>query len=192
MRYKALVSLPSHPKEVCVTIHWVKGEAGFQSKRNEEKDEYVALVFGEMKVREHLVFDKHLCRLAGFVKLGQINDTLNKIEKQCKDREQHHQWRLSRHAYAGFHYKRAFTNIEFVFAQFLTNGVSGDSLFPIAWEAIRNIEECNLKVVVMTANGASPNPKMHQASKAWLVVISTSGQTWICWPLVIQTLMHFG
>ena len=36
------------------------------------------------------------------------------------------------------------------------------------WEAIRNIEECGLKVIIVTADGASPNRKffkMHQASK---------------------------
>ena len=44
----------------------------------------------------------------------------------------------------------------------------GDSLFPIVWEAIKNTEECGLKVIAVTADGASPNRnffKMHQASK---------------------------
>ena len=40
-------------------------------------------------------------------------------------------------------------------------------MFPLVWEAIRNIE-CGLKVVVVTVDGASPNHKlfkMHQGSK---------------------------
>ena len=52
-----------------------------------------------------------------------------------------------------------FTKLEFVYAQFSTNGVTGDTLFPIVCEAIRNIEECGLKVMVVTADGASPNRK---------------------------------
>ena len=79
----------------------MKGEAGFhaslnrqlieEANVNEEKDEYdeyVALVLDETKEREDLVFDKHSCRLVRFVNLGDISDTLNKFEKQCKDGEQ--------------------------------------------------------------------------------------------------------
>ena len=70
--------------------HWIKGEAGFQASVNhqlikeanvKEKDECVALVGDEIKVREDLVFDKHSCRLVGFVNLGEINNTLNKFEQ---------------------------------------------------------------------------------------------------------------
>ena len=67
----------------------MKAEAGFHACINrqlvkeanikEEKDEYVALVFDEMIIREDLVFDKHSCRLVGFVNLGEINDVLNKF-----------------------------------------------------------------------------------------------------------------
>lgn len=48
-----------------------------------------------------------------------------------------------------------FTNLEFVFAQFPANGLIGDTIFPIVWEAIRNIEECGLRVMFVTADGAS-------------------------------------
>ena len=129
-----------------------------KKQTKEEKDEYVALVF-----------DKHSCRLIGFVNLGEINDTMNSFEKQCKDGEQSIISEDSVATYMlAFMIRGLFTNLEFVFAQFPTNGVTGDSLFPIVWEAIRNIEECGLKVIVVTADGASPNRKffkMHQASK---------------------------
>ncbi len=55
---------------------------------NEEKDQYMVLVLDEMKVREDLVFDKHSCRLIGFVNLGEINQTLDKFKRQCQSREQ--------------------------------------------------------------------------------------------------------
>ena len=176
LRSTGILTLPSERTLRDYTC-WVKGEAGFQASVNhqlieeanikEEKDEYVALVFDEMKVREDLVFDKHSCRLIGFVNLEEINDTTNSFEKQCKDGEQSiiSEDSVATHMLA-FMIRRLFTNLEFVFAQFPTNGVTGDSLFPIVWEAIRNIEECGLKVIVVTADGASPNRKffkMHQA-----------------------------
>ena len=35
---------------------------------NEEKDQYVALTFDEIKLREDHVFDKHFCKLICFVR----------------------------------------------------------------------------------------------------------------------------
>ncbi len=58
-----------------------------------------------------------------------------------------------------------FTSLEFVYAQFPTHGLTGESLFPIVWKAIRNIEECGLKVIVVTADGASTNRKFFTCQK---------------------------
>lgn len=73
-----------------------------------------------------------------------------------------------------------FSNLEFLFAEFPTRGVTGDTLFPIVWEAIHNIEECGLKVMVVTADGASPNRKffkMHKTSqKVGEIVYKTPNQ----------------
>ena len=179
LRSTGVLTLPSE-RTLRDYTHWIKGEAGFQASVNrqlikeanirEEKDEYITLVFDEMKVREDLVFDKHSCRLVGFVNLGEINNTLNTFEQQCKDGEQPiiNEGAVATHMLV-FMIRGLFTSLEFVFAQFPTNGVTGDALFPIVWEAIRNIEECGLKVIVVTADGASPNRKffkMHQASKS--------------------------
>ena len=157
-----ILTLPSE-RTLRDYTHWIKGEAGFQASINrqlieeanvkEEKDEYVALEFDEMKVREDLIFDKHSCRLVGVVNLGQINDTLNKFEKQCQDGKQAivDEGSVATHMLA-FMVRGLFTTLEFVLAQFPTNGITGDSLFPVVWEAIRNIEECGLKVIVVTAD----------------------------------------
>ena len=84
LRSTGVLTLPSE-RTLRDYTHWIKGEVGFQvsvnrqlikeAKIREEKDEYVTLVFDEMKVREDLVFDKHSCRLVGFVNLGEINNT---------------------------------------------------------------------------------------------------------------------
>ena len=47
-----------------------------------------------------------------------------------------------------------FTKLEFPYAQFPTRGVTADKLFPIVWDAVRNLEECGLKVMVITCDGA--------------------------------------
>ena len=61
-----------------------------------------------------------------------------------------------------------FTKLEFPYAQFPTRGVTAYKLFPIVWDAVRNSEECGLKVMVITCDGESPNRKffkMHKAAK---------------------------
>ena len=178
LRSTGVLTLPSE-RTLRDYTHWIKGEVGFHASVNcqlikeakiREKDEYVTLVFDDMKVREDLVFDKHSCRLVGFVNLGEINNTLNTFEQRCKDGEQPiiNEGAIATHMLV-FMIRGLFTSLEVPFAQFPTNGVTGDELFPIVWEAIRNIEECGLKVMVVTADGASPNRKffkMHQASKS--------------------------
>ena len=185
LRSTGVLTLPSE-RTLRDYTHWMKGQVGFSSSLNqelikeanvnEEKDKYVVLVFDEMKVREDLVFDKHSCRLIGFVNLGEINETLDKFERQCQNKEQV----ISEESVANhmlvFMIRGLFTSLEFVYAQFPTHGLTGESLFPIVWKTIRNIEECDLKVIVVTADGASPNRKffkMHQTKKNDEVVYKT-------------------
>ncbi len=97
LRSTGVLTLPSE-RTLRDYTHWMKGQVGFSSSLNrelikeanvnEEKDKYMVLVLDEMKVREDLVFDKHSCRLIGFVNLGEINQTLDKFKRQCKGGEQ--------------------------------------------------------------------------------------------------------
>ena len=60
-----------------------------------------------------------------------------------------------------------FIKLNFPYAHFATDGVTADLLFPIVWEAVRQIECIGLKVIFVTADGASPNRKffrMHKSS----------------------------
>ena len=131
-----------------------------------------------LKIREDVVFDKYSCQRIAFINLGEINDALNKFEQQCKEEGEQavNEEDVATHMLA-FMVRGIFSNLEFLFAEFPTRGVAGDTLFPIVWEAIRNIEECGLKVMVVTADGASPNRKffkMHKTSqKAGEVVYKT-------------------
>ena len=44
----------------------------------------MALVWDEMRVKEGQVFDKHTCNLVAFTNIGQINDELDKVERECE------------------------------------------------------------------------------------------------------------
>jgi len=49
--------------------------------------------------------------------------------------------------------------LEFPYVCIQTRDTTGEELFPIMWEAVKNIEEYGLKVIAITADGASPNWK---------------------------------
>lgn len=155
LRSTGVLTLPSE-RTLRDYTHWMKSEVGFQSVVNEqlimeadvkeEKDKYVVLVFDEMKIREDLVFDKHLCELVGFVNLGEINNILTEFERQCKgETDVVNEDAIAKHMLT-FMARGIFTKLEFPYAQFPTRGVTADKLFPIVWEAVRNLEECGLKI----------------------------------------------
>ena len=59
-----------------------------------------------------------------------------------------------------------FSSLEFPYAQFPCANLTGDLLFDPLWEAIARLERCALKVLAVTADGASPNRrflKIHEA-----------------------------
>ena len=49
--------------------------------------------------------------------------------------------------------------LNFPYAHFASRGATGDMLFPLVWEAIRRLESSEIKVLCVTADGASPNRK---------------------------------
>ena len=55
--------------------------------------------------------------------------------------------------------------LEFPYAHFGTEGVTADVLYPIVWEAVRLLEADGVKVLCVTADGASPNGKFSRCTK---------------------------
>ena len=53
-----------------------------------------------------------------------------------------------------------FSSLEFQYVQFPCTAISGDLLFDPLWQAIECIERCGLKVLAVTADGASPNCRL--------------------------------
>ena len=111
-----------------------------------------------MKVKENLVYDKHTGSVVGFIHLGDILA----LERECRDDQEHAP--VATHLLVQM-VRGIFFKLEFPFAHFGTAGVTADQLYPILWEGVRQVESVGLKVVFITADGASPNRKffrMHQ------------------------------
>ena len=47
----------------------------------EDYQKYVALIFDEMKIKKGIVYDKHECKVVGFVDVGSVNNTLCLFEQ---------------------------------------------------------------------------------------------------------------
>ena len=47
----------------------------------EDWQKYITVVFNEMKIREGLVYDKHGCRIVGFVDVGTVSNALLSFER---------------------------------------------------------------------------------------------------------------
>jgi len=127
-----------------------------------ESKRYVTLMLDEMSIKEDLVFQKHSCIMIGFVHLGSINDHLLRIEQE-KDKPHPP---IANHVLV-IMVRGLFFKFEFPLAHYPTRGCSGEMLYPIVWDAIKAVESAGLKVIAITADGASCNRRffrMHSRS----------------------------
>ena len=62
--------------------------------------------------------------------------------------------------------------LEFPYAHFGTEGVTADFLYPIVWEAIWLLEADGVKVLCITADGASPNKVFQDAQNSRCVFLT--------------------
>ena len=46
-----------------------------------EFQKYVCLLFDEVRIKEDLVYDKHTCRIIGFINLGDVNNQLIRFQR---------------------------------------------------------------------------------------------------------------
>lgn len=167
LRSTGVLTLPSE-RTLFDYSHWIKDDVGFQTAVNtqlieeasikEEKDKYVVLSFDEMKIREDLVLDKHSCSLLGFTNLGDVSNTLDNFERQCKGEVDDMADKVATHMLA-FMVRGIFSGLKFPYAHFPSKGATGEELFPIIWDSVRNLEESGFRVMVITCDGASPNRK---------------------------------
>ena len=122
---------------------------------------YVALLIDEMKVKEGLVYNKTSGEIVGFINIGDINQQLLRLEQEDDHPPIAKQVLVI--MVRGLMFK-----LEFPYAHFGTQSITGDLIYPIVWEAVRRLEASELKVICVTADGASNNRKffrMHHDKK---------------------------
>ena len=138
-----------------------------------ENRKFCALVLDEMKLKENLIYDKFDGEIVGFTNHGCVNDELLKLEQECRSDTSHPP--VAKQLLV-LMVRGIFFKLDFPYAHFASEGTTGDLLFPIFWEAIRQIEAIGLKVISITADGASSNRKvfrMHGSVDEGAVIFKT-------------------
>lgn len=112
----------------------------------------VALAMDEMKVKEDLVYNKHTSQIVGFVNLGSTEQQLLALEQEETSAASPLATHVHLHAIGLF-----------CFILRYIQPVCGADIS--VWDIIGAVESMGLKVIIVTADGASQNRKffrMHQ------------------------------
>ena len=118
-------------------------------------ERFVTLLLDEMKIQEDLVWDKYTGELIGFVDLG---DTTTNYATLQDVKE------LATHVLV-FLVKSVVNPLSYSFTTFATTGANSYQIFTLFWKAVSLLENINLKVIAVTADGASPNRKFFRMHK---------------------------
>ena len=165
LRTSGFMKLPSE-RTLRDYTHFIKSKVGFYSDLDQQlADEaqlsriadwkkHIVISIDEMKVKENLVYDKNEAQVIGFVDLGDVYNQLSKLERDPCTEEEHPP--LATHLLT-FMVRGIFTGLKFAYAHFPTGNSTAESLFSVVWEAVERLENLGFKVLVITADGASPN-----------------------------------
>jgi len=126
-----------------------------------ERQKYVALILDKMYmyVKEDLVYNKHSGAFIGFRNLGNINEHLLQFQGSLEDDSSDTNEQLAKTMLV-LMVRGLLSGLEFPYVQFPCATMTGDLLFDPLWKAIARIERCGLKVLAVTADGASPNRRL--------------------------------
>lgn len=163
LRLSGFLKLPSE-RTLRDYTHYFQNKPGFQDEVNQQlleeveklklppERKYVGLLLDEMKVKEGLVYNKTTGEIVGFTNLGDVNEQLLRLEQGGEHPP------VAKYVLVlmvrGIMFK-----LEFSYAHFGTRGITGEVLYLIVWEAIQRLEASGLKVICITADGASANRK---------------------------------
>ena len=121
---------------------------------------YVGILIDEMYVKEGLVFDKHCGALVGFVNLGDVTTHLMDFEKQVEEQSSYCPKRPLAKTILVFMVRGMLTNTSFPYATFPASSLKGHDLFPLLWESINRLTRNDMRVLLVTCDGASSNRKL--------------------------------
>ena len=172
LRESDVVPLPSQ-RTLRDYTYYVKAHVGFSNDVDrqlmeaasvltcEEWKRCVVILFDEMHIREDLVYEKETGAIVGFTNLGDVNQHLLDFERSIGAPLPRNLPEPLATTMTVFMVRAGlFTRLQFPYAQFLTNKVSGDLLFEPFWQAVEHLKRCGFKVLAATADGASVNRKL--------------------------------
>ena len=94
--------------------------------------------------------------------------------------------------------------LNFPYAHFASRGATGDILFPLVWEAIHRLESSEIKVLCVTADGASANrkffrmhhdpndPRHYTKQKTTMLPMDDQSILWQTHPILLKLLGTVG
>ena len=163
LRKTGCIKLPSQ-RTLRDYTHYIPPTIGFSSQIDQELydiaflsndlNRYVFLILDEVHIKTDLVYDKHQGSLIGFVNLGNTNNQLLEFENAVSG-EQHEQELAS--SMLVLMVRGIFQKLNYPYAQFACNNLSGEMMFDPVWEAISRLERIGFRVLGITCDGASPN-----------------------------------
>nr|XP_006817317.1 PREDICTED: uncharacterized protein LOC102805426 [Saccoglossus kowalevskii] len=170
MKESGVLHLPSE-RTLADYTHWTKSgngftadvmkqlyqECGFTELENHQK--YVVLLHDEVKIKDHLVYDKTNGELVGFVDIGNFNNSLRKFEKNLQDEST--KPTIAKYMLV-FMVRGICIWLNYPLAHFATTSITSDYLYPLVHEAIEILELYGFKVLVSTSDGASPNRRFYK------------------------------
>ena len=160
LRTSGFITLPSD-RTLRDYTHYFQSKPGFQDDVNimlqdevqkasiPQRRRYFGLLIDEMKIKENLVYNKVSGEIVGFVNIGDINQQLLNLE-QDKGHPP-----VAKYVFV-LMVRGLLFHLKCPYAHFATENTSGELMFPIIWEAIRQLESCGMKVLFVTADGAGP------------------------------------
>ena len=172
IRESGFISLPSS-RTLRDYTHHIKSGTGFLPEVTEQlikeakvdslelHEKHVALCFDEVRIKDNLVYDKHGLQIIGYVDIGNINNELLKFEQSCNNEDSNTPsppLPVAKHMLV-FMVRGLFIGLKFPLAQFATQSLTADQLFPLAWEAVQKLEAADFKVIAFVCDGASQNRK---------------------------------
>jgi len=115
------------------------------------------LVMDEIHIKSGLVYDKHQGSLIGFINLGNANNMLLEFENALSDGKH---WQQLASSILVLMVRGIFQKLNYPYAQFACNNLSGDLIFGPVWEAISRLERLGFCVLGITCDGASPSQRL--------------------------------
>ena len=109
------------------------------------------------------MYDKHSCRVLGFVDVGDINNQLLRFEHSIDNTDDLRET-VAKQVLV-FMVRGLFASVDFPYAQYTTRRISGDQLYPVVWEVVKHLECAGLQVHALTCDKASPNRKFSDCTK---------------------------